>query len=133
MKRVYYKKTGKVDKDTKSFPVILFRSRERNRNIIIGNSPIIVSNAEYEILKKSKHSNDIKLYTKKTKLPEPMVIDVNAPKGIAKSEAKLSVSEKVLEKEVKEFMKKVKTKIGIPKGLIKKKVEKKSKKKKAKR
>jgi len=80
MKRVIYKKTGIVDKLTKSFPAIMFRSRERNRNILIGNAPVEVTDTEYEKLKQSRHGKDIALVTAKTKLAEPMEIDINAPK-----------------------------------------------------
>ncbi len=79
MKRVIYKKTGVVNKDTKSFPAILFRSRERKRNLLIGNSPVEVSDREYEALKKSKHSADIVAVTKSTKLPEPMEVIKGEP------------------------------------------------------
>ena len=87
MKRVIYKKTGEVNKDTKSFPAILFRSRERNRNLMIGNSPVEVSDNEYEALKKSKHSADIVTVTKKTKLPEPMEVIKGEP-SVKKKEKK---------------------------------------------
>ncbi len=79
MIRVIYKKSGEINKDTKSFPAILFRSRERNRGILIGNSPVEVSEREYEALKKSRHGNDIAKVTKATKLPEPMKVEYGQP------------------------------------------------------
>ena len=106
MKRVIYKKTGEVNKDTKYFPAILFRSRERNRNILIGNAPVEVSDDEYKILKEGKHGKDITLFTKNTKLPKPMEVVI---KG----------SEKKYLKIVKEIEKKIKAKLGVPKAILK--------------
>ena len=80
MKRVVCKKSGIITRDTKSFPAILFRSRERNRNILIGNAPVEVSDNEYDILKKGKHGKDIALFTAKTKLSEPMEVIKGKPK-----------------------------------------------------
>ena len=72
MKRVIYKQTGEVDKDTKRMKILMHRSRERNKNIIIGNAPVEVTDSEYDALKKGKHGADIVLVTGKTKLSAPM-------------------------------------------------------------
>ncbi len=89
MKRVIYKKTGEVNKETKQFKAILFRSRERKKMILIGNSPIDVTDGEYEKLKSSKHGKDIMLYGKNTKLPKPIEVDIS-------SKVKKTVKKKVL-------------------------------------
>lgn len=65
MKYVIYKKTGTVNEKTKSFPALLFRSRERHRSILIGNNPVEVSDREYDALKNGKHGKEIALYVKK--------------------------------------------------------------------
>ena len=93
MKKIIYKLTGEIDKSTKQFPAILFRSRERNKNIIIGNSPVIVSNDEYKILKDGKHGKDIMLVKSIESLPKPLEIDISGPK--------------------------IKAKLGIPKAILK--------------
>lgn len=77
MVRVIYKKTGEVNKETKSFSAILFRSRERNRVILIGNSPVEVSQGEYEKLKAGKHGKDIIKVTSRVNLTKPMCIDIS--------------------------------------------------------
>jgi len=79
MKRVIYKKTGDVDKKTKSFPAILFRSRERNKNLLIGNAPVEVSDREYSVLKAGKHGKHIVAVTANTTLSKPMEHDINGP------------------------------------------------------
>ncbi len=96
MKKIIYKLTGEVDKSTKKFPALLFRSRERNRNILIGNSPVEVSNSEYEILKSGKHSKDIILVTKKMNLPKPMeiVMGKSVKKKVVKFKEETSIAEK---------------------------------------
>jgi len=86
MKRVIYKRTGVVDKSTKSFPAIMFRSRERNRNVLIGNTPVEVSDNEYDILKAGRHGKDIVSVTAKTKLSEPMEVVI---KGSEKKHSKI--------------------------------------------
>ena len=73
MKRVVYKKSGEINKDTKSFPAILLRSRERNKIIYIANAPVEVTDGEYETLKK-KYEKDIVLVTSQTKLSKPMEV-----------------------------------------------------------
>ena len=72
MKYIIYKKTGEVNKETKGFPMIMHRSRERNKILYIGNAPVEVTDNEYKNLKASKHSKDILLVTNKTKLSTPM-------------------------------------------------------------
>ena len=74
MKQIIYKKTGEINNDTKKFPALLFRSRERNRNILIGNAPVEVTDSEYEKLKAGKHGADIVLFTSKTKMAKPMEV-----------------------------------------------------------
>lgn len=91
MKKVIFKKTGEVNNETKSFPAILFRSNERGRKgFLIGNSPVEVSDTEYEFLKK-KHGSDIVLITKKTKLPKPMEVII---KGSEKKYKKIEPKKK---------------------------------------
>ena len=51
MKKVIYRPTGDVHKHTEKFPILAFRSRERNKIIYIGNAPIDVSDREYDVLK----------------------------------------------------------------------------------
>ena len=102
MKRIIYKKTGEIDKDTKKFPALLFRSRERNRNIIIGNAPVEVTDSEYEKLKAGKHGADIMLFTKNTKMAKPMEIK-SGEKGTKRVLPQPTESEKANEA-VEEFM-----------------------------
>jgi len=72
MKKIIYKPTGDVHRHTKQFPILAFRSRERNKVIYIGNTPVEVSDKEYDVLKNGKNGKDIQLVSKKTKLSNPM-------------------------------------------------------------
>lgn len=113
MKRIIYKLTGEVDKSTKQFPALLFRSRERNKNVIIGNSPVIVSDNEYKVLKESKNGKDIALVKDKKSLPKPMIIDINGTKKKVIADnfnEEQRVKELFSEKPKKVFKKKIKIK-----------------------
>ena len=69
MKRVIYRKTGDVDLTTKRIPILMFRSRERNRNIIIGNAPVEVTDSEYEKLKANQFMEALRDRTVKVDVP----------------------------------------------------------------
>jgi len=93
-KKVIFRHTGDVDKETKSFRMIMFRSRERNRNVFIGNSPVIVSDNEYKILKNGKHGKDIVLVTSRTRLSKPLEIDISKSKDKEKDKPKVKEKKK---------------------------------------
>jgi len=96
MKRVIYKHTGDIDKSTERMKILLYRSRERNRNILIGNAPVEVTDVEYEALKKGKHGKDIVLVTKATRFAVPLVHGVGKGKPLkAKKPKKEGIVKKV--------------------------------------
>jgi len=84
MKRIIYKPTGDVSKADKAINMIRFNSKERTGPLHIGNSPVDVSDREYDVLKKGAFGADIVIFNKKTKMSKPIEIDLGGKKQSSK-------------------------------------------------
>lgn len=99
MKKVIYQKAGKIDRETGSFPMLLHRSRERNKILKIANSPVEVTDSEYQALKNGKYGDDIILVEDRGGLPAPIKIGAkNKTSKVKVKEARTHSANPMIEK-----------------------------------